>query len=83
MLMKRRIKYIELADHSFFTPDIEDRGNSGYNHYYKCKIRHIGGQRYLIGYFDWHKAGGIDGLWNPINTWMIVFPNEINRVVYE
>lgn len=82
--MRRKIKYIELADGTSYTPAVKD-DFYGCGRFYECKIKHLGSGRYLIRYFDPYKNGTYhsNALKNPINTLMIVFPNEINRVVFK
>jgi hypothetical protein len=56
------------------------REGCGFN---ECSIKHLGRQIYLVGYFDHYKNGGSSPSKNYINQYMILFPSEIKKIIFE
>jgi hypothetical protein len=54
------------------------------NHTDECSIKRIGRRIYLIGYFDYQKAGGFRaGEQNRINKYVIIFPSMIKLISFK
>ena len=86
--MKHKIKILRRTDERIHEvcPKGEFWMGEGYQKWAfkpECSIKHIGRQIYLVGYFDFHKAGGSCGGQDRINQYVILFPSEIAEIVFE
>lgn len=87
-MKRRKIKYLETVTGEVFEacPKGKFWKGEGYHKWAmkdQCTIKHLGRQIYLVGYFDFHKAGGSYAGQNLINQYSIFFPAMIKRVDFE
>ena len=76
--MKREIEYLITSGGQVFEPCKKGESNND-----ECSIKHLGRQIYLIGFFDFYKQGFCSAHQNKINKYMILFPNDIKRVIFK
>jgi hypothetical protein len=88
-MKKLKIDYLITNNNIAYTPCPKgnfpkDPDPNGINLIDECSIKHIGRQIYLVGYFDFHKQGyATMGKQSPINQYILLFPNDIKRIVYK